>query len=72
MTKAGDFDQGEAGEGPEEVARRKEREVPGEDTVRGNVGNESMREKIELKQQGKDEVEIKGGKSVLPVGERKG
>ena len=37
MTKAGDFDQGEAGEGPEDIAKRRQAEFPGEDDVRGNV-----------------------------------
>ena len=40
MTKAGDFDQGEAGEGPDDVARRREQgdSEAGSDDVRGNVG----------------------------------
>ena len=37
MTKAGDFDQGEAGEGPEDVSRRRAEEEGGEDDVRGNI-----------------------------------
>lgn len=38
MTKAGDFDQGEAGEGPEDVARRREQDNSGSDDVRANLG----------------------------------
>lgn len=34
MTKAGDFDQGAAGEGPEDVARRRAEENGGDDDVR--------------------------------------
>jgi hypothetical protein len=34
MTKAGDFDQGAAGEGPEDVARTRAEEHGGEDDVR--------------------------------------
>ncbi|KAK5081311.1 hypothetical protein LTS08_004494 [Lithohypha guttulata] len=41
MTKAGDFDQGEAGEGPEDIALRKQEELGGDDSVRGNVKNPS-------------------------------
>ncbi len=37
LTKAGDFDQGEAGEGPEHVAARKAQDAGGEDDVRGNI-----------------------------------
>lgn len=69
MTKAGDFDQGEAGEGPEDVARRREEDdsEAGSDTVRGNVGNESIGEKMQMKREGGDEVEIGRG----PVTARK-
>jgi len=38
-TKAGDFDQGEPGEGPEDVRRRYEQEFGGENDVRGNISN---------------------------------
>ena len=31
LTKAGDFDQGEAGEGPEDILRKREEENPGSD-----------------------------------------
>lgn len=41
MTKAGDFDQGEAGMGPDDLKRRKEEEMGGEDDVRGNIRNQS-------------------------------
>ena len=37
MTKAGDFDQGEAGEGPEDVARRRAQDQGGSDDVRENI-----------------------------------
>lgn len=37
MTKAGDFDQGEAGDGPEDVTRKKEQDRPGDDDARINV-----------------------------------
>lgn len=37
MTKAGDFDQGEAGEGPEDVAARQARDAGGDDSVRDNI-----------------------------------
>lgn len=39
MTKAGDFDQGAAGEGPEDVSRRRAEEYGGEDDVRDNISN---------------------------------
>ncbi len=69
MTKAGDFDQGEAGEGPEDVARRREEDdaEAGSDSVRGNVGNESMGEKMQMKREEGDQVEIGRG----PVTARK-
>jgi len=38
-TKAGDFDQGEPGEGPEQVAERRAQEYGGENDVRSNVRN---------------------------------
>ncbi|ERF73331.1 hypothetical protein EPUS_03164 [Endocarpon pusillum Z07020] len=38
VTKAGDFDQGEAGEGPEDVATQREQDNSGSDDVRANVG----------------------------------
>ncbi|KAK6378986.1 hypothetical protein LTS17_006689 [Exophiala oligosperma] len=38
-TKAGDFDQGEAGEGPEAVAARRAQDRGGDDDVRSNVKN---------------------------------
>ena len=37
MTKAGDFDQGEAGEGPEDIARNRAQQYGGEDDVGGNI-----------------------------------
>ena len=37
LTKAGDFDQGEAGEGPEDVAARRAQDAGGEDDVRENI-----------------------------------
>lgn len=37
LTKAGDFDQGEAGEGPEDVAARRAQDAGGEDDVKGNI-----------------------------------
>jgi hypothetical protein len=37
MTKAGDFDQGEAGEGPEDIAARKARDQGGDNDVNENV-----------------------------------
>jgi hypothetical protein len=37
MTKAGDFDQGEAGKGPEDVARQRAKEQGGSDGVRENI-----------------------------------
>lgn len=37
LTKAGDFDQGEAGEGPEDIAERRAREYGGEDDIRSNI-----------------------------------
>lgn len=37
LTKAGDFDQGAPGEGPEDIARQRQEEYGGEDDVRGNV-----------------------------------
>ena len=37
MTKAGDFDQGEAGEGPEDVSARWAQDFGGEDDVRENI-----------------------------------
>ena len=39
MTKAGDFDQGEPGEGPDDVAKRNQEQYGGDDDVRGNVKN---------------------------------
>ncbi|EHY58604.1 hypothetical protein HRR83_007327 [Exophiala dermatitidis] len=36
-TKAGDFDQGQAGEGPEHVSAKQAAERPGDDSVRSNV-----------------------------------
>ena len=39
LTKAGDFDQGAPGEGPEDVARRRAEEYGGEDDVRSNIRN---------------------------------
>lgn len=39
LTKASDFDQGEPGEGPEDIARRTQEELGGEDDVRGNMKN---------------------------------
>jgi hypothetical protein len=41
MTKAGDFDEGETGMGPEDVARMIRKEEGGRDDVRGNIRNES-------------------------------
>jgi hypothetical protein len=41
MTKAGDFDEGEAVIGPEDVARRIGEEERGRDDVRGNIRNGS-------------------------------
>merc|ERR1711939_240076 len=38
-TKAGDFDQGEPGEGPEHIAARRAQEYGGEDDVRSNIRN---------------------------------
>ena len=37
LTKAGDFDQGEAGEGPEDVSRRKAQDQGGDDDVQSNT-----------------------------------
>lgn len=37
VTKAGDFDQGQAGEGPEHVAARYAQEQGGNDDVRSNI-----------------------------------
>ena len=37
LTKAGDFDQGEAGEGPEHVAARRAQDAGGEDDVQSNT-----------------------------------
>lgn len=37
LTKAGDFDQGEAGEGPEDIARNRAQQYGGENDVGGNV-----------------------------------
>jgi len=39
VTKAGDFEQGEPGEGPEDVARKYAEQHGGEDDVRGNIKN---------------------------------
>jgi len=39
LTKAGDFDQGAAGEGPEDVSRRQAEENGGDDSVRNNISN---------------------------------
>ncbi|KAK5456900.1 hypothetical protein LTS15_004680 [Exophiala xenobiotica] len=39
LTKAGDFDQGEPGEGPEHIAARRAQEFGGEDDVRSNIRN---------------------------------
>lgn len=39
LTKAGDFDQGEAGEGPEDVSRRFAEDQGGDDSVRDNIRN---------------------------------
>ncbi|EXJ94600.1 hypothetical protein A1O1_02996 [Capronia coronata CBS 617.96] len=36
-TKAGDFDQGEAGEGPEDISAKYAAENPGNDDVRSNI-----------------------------------
>lgn len=37
LTKAGDFDQGEAGEGPEDIAAKRAQEFGGEDDIRSNI-----------------------------------
>lgn len=37
MTKAEDFEQGAPGEGPEDVARRRQQEAGGEDDIRDNI-----------------------------------
>ncbi|KIW11348.1 hypothetical protein PV08_10648 [Exophiala spinifera] len=37
LTKAGDFDQGEPGEGPEDVAAKRAQERPGDDDVRTHI-----------------------------------
>jgi len=39
MTKAGDFDQGEAGEGPEDISRKRAEMYGGENDVRTNIAN---------------------------------
>lgn len=39
VTKAGDFDKGEAGEGPEDVAAKYARDQGGNDDVRSNIKN---------------------------------
>lgn len=37
LTKAEDFDQGEAGEGPEDILKRREQDNGGDDDIRGNI-----------------------------------
>ncbi|KAJ9656660.1 hypothetical protein H2198_004779 [Neophaeococcomyces mojaviensis] len=37
LTKAGDFDQGEPGEGPEHLTKQREQQYGGEDDVRSNI-----------------------------------
>lgn len=49
MTKAGDFDQGEAGMGPEDVAKKIAEEEGGRDDMRENIRNESKGVKIQDK-----------------------
>ena len=39
VTKAGDFEQGEPGEGPEHVRQKYEQQFGGNDDVRGNIRN---------------------------------
>lgn len=39
LTKAGDFDQGAPGEGPEDVSRRRAENYGGENDVRSNIRN---------------------------------
>lgn len=39
LTKAGDFDQGAPGEGPEDVSQRRAENYGGEDDVRSNIRN---------------------------------
>lgn len=37
LTKAGDFDQGEPGDGPEDIAKKRAEQYGGEDDVRENI-----------------------------------
>jgi len=41
MTKAGDFDQGAPGEGPEDVSKRQAQAYGGDDSVRSNITNQA-------------------------------
>jgi len=41
LTKAGDFDQGAPGEGPEDVAKRQAEAYGGDDSVRSNITNQA-------------------------------
>lgn len=44
MTKAGDFDQGAPGEGPEDVSKRQAEAYGGDDSVRDNIRNQAAGE----------------------------
>jgi len=44
LTKAGDFDQGAPGEGPEDVAKREAEAYGGDDSVRSNITNQASGE----------------------------
>ena len=44
LTKAGDFDQGAPGEGPEDVSKRQAEAYGGDDSVRGNITNQASGE----------------------------
>jgi len=44
MTKAGDFDQGAPGEGPEDVSKRQAQAYGGDDSVRDNITNQAAGE----------------------------
>lgn len=39
LTKAGDFEDGEPGEGPEDLAKQRAEQFGGEDDVRSNIRN---------------------------------
>lgn len=45
MTKAEDFDQGEAGEGPEDVLKRREVDAGGDDDIRTNIRQHAPQKK---------------------------